>query len=537
MKSCAQRVIELLEEYGADKVFGIPGVHTLELYRALRRSTITHVSTRHEQAAGFAADAYARVTGRPGVCMVISGPGLTNLATAMAQAYADSIPMLVISAAPHSASRGSGGGRLHEMPDQRAFGAQVSAFSYTVTTPAMLDQAFSQAFSVMALGRPRPVHIEIPIDVLQQPAQPRAGAAYHVRQQAANAEAVRQAIALLERSARPLILAGGGALDCAAALASIADKLNAPVFLTTNAKGLLAPEHPLLVGSLQSTRAGRALIEAADVVMAVGTELGETDYDVVFDGGFAIRGSLIRIDIDPMQLSCNHPAALAIAGAAGPALLGIDDGLGARVRSPDWGADRVYRVRAHAFAALDDAGRDLLHLLDLIHGTLPDAIYAGDSTQLTYIGNLYHNARAARRWFNSATGFGTLGYGLPAAIGAALAAPDVPVVALIGDGGLMFTLAELATAVEQKLPVIIVLWNNGGYGEIKRAMIERDVEPIGVDLHQPNFQRLSESFECSYDRPTNDSELLGALTQARERRGPTLIELVDSDWRGCANRS
>ena len=532
VSNCAQRVIELLEEYGAGMVFGIPGVHTLELYRAIRRSSITHVSTRHEQAAGFAADAYARVTGRPGVCLVISGPGLSNIATAMAQAYADSIPMLVISSAPHLASRAAGSGCLHDMPDQRGFGAQVSAFSYTVTSPAMLDDVFSKAFSVFELGRPRPVHIEIPIDVLNQPALPNRRPIHQAWPQTANGEGVRQAVALLEQATRPLILAGGGALACAASLTSIAEKLAAPVFLTTNAKGLLAPDHPLLVGSLQSTEAGRSLIESADVVFAVGTELAETDYDVMFDGKFAIPGALIRIDIDPIQLTTNHQATLAIAGSAGPTLRDIDHRLNVRAERGDWGAGRVQRTLSNAFDTLDADSRDLLHILNVVHDTLPDAIYAGDSMQLTYVGNVYHNARTPRRWFNSATGFGTLGYGLPAAIGAALASPDVPVVALIGDGGLMFSLAELSTAVEQNLCVIVILWNNGGYGEIKKAMVARDIEPIGVDIHQPNFERLSQSFGLEYARPSNDHELRGALKQARDRRGPTMIELIDSDWLG-----
>src|SRR5215469_4568789 len=168
--TCGEALVTLLEGYGVEYVFGIPGVHTVELYRGLAASSIRHVTPRHEQGAGFMADGYARVTGKPGVCFIITGPGMTNIATAMAQAYADSIPMLVISSVNARRELGSGDGRLHELPSQRNVFAGLTAFSHTLLDAAELPQLLARAFAVFESARPRPVHIEIPLDVIVAPA-------------------------------------------------------------------------------------------------------------------------------------------------------------------------------------------------------------------------------------------------------------------------------------------------------------------------------------------------------------------------------
>ncbi|CAL8479756.1 5-guanidino-2-oxopentanoate decarboxylase [Caballeronia sp. S22] len=534
LRTCGEALVTLLETYGVEYVFGIPGVHTVELYRGLADSSIRHVTPRHEQGAGFMADGYARVTGKPGVCFIITGPGMTNIATAMAQAYADSIPMLVISSVNARSHLGNGDGRLHELPSQREVFDGLAAFSHTLLDAAELPQVLARAFAVFESARPRPVHIEIPLDVIVSPANAmKAAPAVRAAKPAAHPAALASAVDLLADARRPLILAGGGAAHAAAELRELAARLQAPVALTTNAKGLLPGADPLLIGSTQSLPPTRAMIREADVVLAVGTELGETDYDVLFDGGFAIDGKLIRIDIDAQQVMRNARPDVAIVGDSRETLSALSTRLHEREvlpASPDWGAARVTAVRDAIFANCDAAMRSQKRLIDTIVHALPGVIIAGDSTSPVYAGNFLHDAAAPRSWFNSSTGYGTLGYGLPAAIGAKLAARERPVVCLIGDGGLQFTLPELASAVEARVPVIVLLWNNFGYGEIRKYMDQRDISPVGVDIYTPDFMALARAFGCEAASVDDPQALDAQLRQAVSREIPTVIEVREADW-------
>jgi acetolactate synthase I/II/III large subunit len=533
-ETCGEALVTLLESYGVEYVFGIPGVHTVELYRGLARSSMRHVTPRHEQGAGFMADGYARVTGRPGVCFIITGPGMTNIATAMAQAYADSIPMLVISSVNARGQLGNGDGRLHELPSQRDVFDGLAAFSHTVLDAAELPQVLARAFAVFESARPRPVHIEIPLDVIVSPANAmKVAPAVRPAKPAAHPDALARATELLADAQRPLILAGGGAAHAAIELREIAERLQAPVALTINAKGLLPCGAPLLIGSTQSLPPTRTMIREADVVLAVGTELGETDYDVLFDGGFAIDGKLVRIDIDAQQAMRNVHPDVAIVADSREALSALSTRLHERpIRpaSPDWGAARVALAREAVMAQSDAATRSQKRLIDAIVGALPDVIIAGDSTSPVYAGNFLHDARAPRSWFNSSTGYGTLGYGLPAAIGAKLAARKRPVVCLIGDGGLQFTLPELASAVEAQVPVIVLLWNNFGYGEIRKYMDQRAISPVGVDIYTPDFMALARAFGCEAAKVDDPDALDIELRRAIARDTPTVIEIREADW-------
>lgn len=531
--TCGESLVTLLERYGVEYVFGIPGVHTIELYRGLAASSIRHITPRHEQGAGFMADGYARVTGKPGVCFIITGPGMTNIATAMAQAYADSVPMLVISSVNARRELGSGDGRLHELPSQREIFAGMTAFSHTLLDAADLPQVLARAFAVFSSARPRPVHIEIPLDIIVAPAEGLANAPMAAAARPApDAAAIATAAGRLAQAKRPLILAGGGAIDAGEPLRALAERLQAPVALTINAKGLLPCGHPLLLGSTQSLPQTRELVRDADVVLAIGTELGETDYDTVFDGGFAIDGHLIRIDIDAGQLMRNFRPGTAIAGDAKAALAGLAAALGSRpaLESTVWGAARVAGVRAKIDADYDAPTRAQAALIETLTTVLPGVIIAGDSTSPTYVGNLTYDAAAPRSWFNSSTGYGTLGYGLPAAIGARLAAPHLPVVCLIGDGGLQFTLPELASAVEAGTPIIVIVWNNSGYGEIRKYMVARDITPVGVDPYTPDFITLARGFGCLAHTADDPATLTAALKEAVAAKRPTVIEIREADW-------
>ena len=538
MATCGEVLVKLLEGYGVEQVFGIPGVHTVELYRGLAGSTINHVTPRHEQGAGFMADGYARTRGKPGVCFIITGPGMTNIITAMGQAYADSIPMLVISSVQSRSQLGGGRGKLHELPAQGALVAGVAAFSHTLMSAKELPSVLARAFALFQAGRPRPVHIEIPLDVLVEDADELLDSAPVIVTRAGpSPAAIKQMSTLLANARRPLILAGGGAIDAAAALTELAERLDAPVALTINAKGMLASRHPLLIGSTQSLNPTRELIEAADVVLAIGTELAETDYDITFQGHFKIPGTLLRIDIDPDQTVRNFMPKVALvsdAQTAAEALIAAvnDEQLPARVE--DWGRQRVAALRTTLDAGWDEATRGQTLFLNTVLEVLPNVVLVGDSTQPVYTGNLTLDLDHPRRWFNSSTGYGTLGYGLPAAVGAWLGSQDKgernPVACLIGDGGLQFTLSELASAVEARTPIIVLLWNNQGYEEIKKYMVNRNIEPVGVDIYTPDFIGVAKALGCAAEAISTVEQLKAALTAANDRPGPTLIEIDQRQW-------
>jgi acetolactate synthase-1/2/3 large subunit len=519
-------LIQTLEAHGVRHVFGIPGVHNLELYRGLAASSIRHVTGRHEQGLGFMADGYARVTGRPGVCFTITGPGLTNIITAMGQAYGDSIPLIVISSENRLGEIGTGCGFLHELPDQLGIAARVSASAERVSSAEMLPGAMARAFAAASGPRPRPAYIELPRDVLGAEASglPAPVAAPARRVHSASSASVSEAARRLALARAPIILAGGGALAAAAEIRALAERLGAPVVMTINARGLLPPGHPLGVSLSASLAPIRALIAAADAVLAVGTELGPTDYDLYSVGGFPPLPQLIRIDIEAAQLERNMRPSLALLGDARATVRAmLDAGVGNA--PPLRGAPAAQRACSEALAELSDAMRRQIAFLEVIRDTLPDAILVGDSTQPVYAGNLGFAAAAPGSWFNSATGYGTLGYALPASTGAGLGAPNRPIVCLVGDGGVQFSLAELAVPRDVSAWTAIIVWNNHGYGEIRNSMLAVDIEPEGVDVQPPSFAELARAYGYAH-RPIDTLELLvQALRDFAGRRQVMLLEV------------
>ena len=529
MTTCGEFLVKQLEAWAVDIVFGIPGVHTIELYRGLPQTHIRHVTPRHEQAAGFMADGYARVTGKPGVCFVITGPGITNILTAMGQAYADSIPMLVISSVNERSRLGQGNGYLHELPNQRAMTEGVTAFSHTLLSVDELPAVLARAFAIFDSERPRPVHIELPLDIITAPAghlsvRPRVT----ITRPAPSQTAIEEAAKLLSHAKAPLLLLGGGCVNAEVEVRALASVLDAPTALTINAKGLLPPHHPLLIGSNHSFEPVRRIAREADVVLAIGTELGETDHDIVFDKNFRIEGKLIRIDIDAQQLVRNQIPAVAIHADASSAIKALLNVLPAREYSASSpGTRRAANVR-ESLSVEHSGWNHFREFFNSILKALPTARFVGDSTQPVYTGNHLVDLDGTRRWFNSTTGFGTLGYGLPAAIGARLGDSSRPVICLIGDGGLQFTLPELASAVEAQVGIVVLLWNNQGYEEIKRYMEQRDITPIGVDIFTPDFLAIARGFGCIAERATDHQHLQELLRNAPTDR-PLFVEIFQAN--------
>ena len=527
-RTCGEWLVELLEDCGITTVFGIPGVHTVEFYRGLEKTSLRHITPRHEQGAGFMADGYARACGQPAACFIISGPGMTNILTAMAQAYSDSVPMLVISSVNNSHELALGQGRLHELPYQRQIAEGVAVFSHTITRPDELPEVLARAWAVFDSARPGPVHIEIPLDVIVENTR-RLDAEVRRTEYppGPDQDAIARAAELLRDARDPFVVLGGGTQDAAAAARALVELLGAPTILTINAKGVLPAGHALSLGSRLPHPPVLDALARADVVLAIGTELGETD-TLLFDAKLELAGKVVRIDIEQQQLTRNIMPHLAICSDAGSAMRALCQALHGHV--PADARARVQALRQAADAHLDDAYRGHGRLLQLIAETLPGVVIVGDSTQPVYGANFLFETDAPRRYFNSSTGYGTLGYALSAALGAKLARPDSAVVCVIGDGGLQFSIGELATAVELGLPLPILLWNNRGYGEIRRYMTEREIPAIGVDIYTPDFIAIAGGYGCRALRAENAGALRTALAEAAQAAAPTLIEIVEDSF-------
>jgi acetolactate synthase-1/2/3 large subunit len=521
-------VVRSLAVHGVELVFGIPGTHNLELYAHLERHGIRHVSPRHEQGAGYAADGYARASGRPGVAITTAGPALLNVAAAAGQAQSDSVPLLVVSPGMPRAHPAASTGHLHEMPSQqRAFSGIVER-SVRVTSHAELGRELAAAFAAFRSQRPRARHVEVPLDLLAEAAAAEVPAAPDVARAVAPPAPIAAAAELLRAAERPGVIAGGGAAGAVHALVALAERLGAPAITTANGKGTIPDRHPLALGARINLPAARAWLEACDVVLAVGTELGESD---LWGPPLELSGKLVRVDIDPLQAHSNNVAAVALIGDARGALEALLEALGAPAGEGGAG-ERAGRAADELRAALDAEHRaqaapwvDWLAAIDGVLGN--DALVAGDSAMCCYYGALGGLPAQRPRSFLYPTGFGTLGYAVPAAIGAALACPDRRVLALSGDGGLMFTLPELASAAALGVPLPVVVFVNEGYGEIRDEMAGAGFAPVGVDLPPPDLPAAARALGCAGAHAGEPDALAAEIAAAFERRVPTVISVPE----------
>jgi 5-guanidino-2-oxopentanoate decarboxylase len=527
-RTCGEALMLLLEDYDVSMVFGIPGEHTLELYRGIEKSKIRAVTPRSEQGASFMADGYARVTGKPGVCTIITGPGVTNAATGIGQAFADSIPMLVISSANDSASLGKGWGRLHETTDLCAITRPITAFSTMVHQPSELPELIAQAFTVFHSRRPRPVHIAIPIDVMEMLVEGDWKAQQVPELPIPGPASIAAAADLLASSAKTIIMVGGGAQHASAEVTSLAELLNVAVIASNAGKGVVSDDNPLSLGGGVISPAIQAYLAEAEVVLAIGTELGEAD-SFIYD--LPVNGQIIRIDIDPARFNDAFPAAIAVQGDSKSACAQLHQALLGRdiaSTSNNIGAE-IDKAKAQQRADYTAVEKQHITLLNILRDELPDdAIIMGDIAQLVYTGTSAMKTMLPRTWFYPA-GFGTLGCALPDAIGAKLALPKTKVVALVGDGGFMFTVNELATAVEEEISLPIILWHNHSYAMIRDGMVKRGIPEIGVNPRAPDFIKMADAFGCPGIQVDSEAGFRSALENAFNHNGPSIIVVMEDD--------
>jgi len=528
--TCGEAVMQLLSAYGVDTVFGMAGTMTIELYRGIERAGIRHVQCRNEQGASLMADGYARATGRPGVCTIIAGPGVTNAATGIAQAYCDSQPMLVLSGACATLMQGKGWGAVHELNDQAAVTAGFTAFSAMIRYPEELPELIARAYGVFRGARPRPVHLSLPRDLLPVPV----AAAWQTRRAPSlpmpDPAAIEEAAERLQRAQRPLILVGGGAVGSGPALREIAEHLGAPVLSTNAGKGILPDSHPLSLGCSVLQEASRQALAEADVVLLVGSQVAMGDH---FLAKLEIAGEIIRVDIDPAELTAVYAAAVPIQADARAALRALAAALGSRSAPAQRsrGAARAREILAANAARLSELEKLHVRVWQILRAVLPpDTIVMGDASQITYTGCFAMPMEVERCWYYSGT-YCALGVALPMAVGAKIGAPGRAVIAVAGDGGIMFTINELATAVEEGLALPVIVWNNDALKEIVDQMDRRQVARIGVQPKSPDFPGLAQSLGCHAARATGADHLAQAVRAALLADRPTLIEVrEDAAW-------
>lgn len=519
-----EAVVRSLERHGVRHVFGIPGDHTIPIYAALGSSTIQHCTVRHEQSAGFMADGYARASGRPGVAIVIGGPGLTNIATAMGEAYADGVPLLVISADTPTVDCGAQRDHNHEMKDQLAAAAAICGWSERIGSLGTIPDAIDRAFSSFRTERARSIHIGVPIDILSGAGLVAFGPLSPSEPAAPDPNLVTRAAALLRSASRPVLLVGGGVRTARSVTVGVAEALGTPVMTTWSGTDAFPNDHPLHVGGGFHLGAAVDALADADVVLAVGTQLGRSDF---WHAPPSLRGHIIRVDIDGSQLDLPIPAELGLVADARLALNAIRDEVG-EIDRPG-AVDRAAQLRTAIDREADLNGLRYKPWLQAMRAALPaDAIIAADSTLVTYRGSRYLPIPSSGAWLYP-NAFGTLGYALPAAIGAQLAQVGRPAAVLIGDGGFLFTCAEVLTATEQELGLPIVIWNDRGYGCIREGMRAQGVRPLGVDFAIPDLAALARAFGGHYAAPRTPAMLAGKVRDALARRMPTLIEVDDRD--------
>lgn len=525
--SIGEATIRLLSEYGVDTIFGIPGVHTLDFCRGLGDgSDIRHIHARNEMGAGFMADGYARSSGRPGVCLTISGPGVTNAATPLGQAYADSIPLLLISAEAHSQGLGKGHGALHEVTDLNAVTRPLCAFSECAKKPEDIPKLLAEAFSIFASQRPRPVHIAIPIDIL---------AAYidydwkkiePATRAQAKPEYLEQAASMMKDAANPFVLVGGGAYG--SDIQTLAERTGAIVISSNAGKGIMPESHPLSLGGSICRTETQALLKQADLVLAIGTELSETDNYI---GKLDITCPLIRIDIDPAKIDDRYAADLKILSDAAPAVAQLISHLDDEQSDHATIHELVAKTKQAIKTTLNPSEEKHIKILNQVRQAVPsDTIIMGDATQMSYSASFGLQVDEARCW-HYAAGYCALGFAFPNAIGAKLAHPERAVLAIAGDGGTMFTVQEFITAAELKLPLPLILWHNDGYKQIRDDMRDANVPRIAVDGLSPDYLALAKSMHCNATQPTSLEELGDAVNNAFSADRPTIILVhEDSDW-------
>ena len=524
-RSGAHILVESLVNEGLVNIFGIPGVDTLSVYDAfLDHPSIKAINVRHEQSAVFMADGYYRASGNIGVALTSGGPGALNTLTAMGTAHNDSSAILHLLNDNPAHVRAKGRGYFHDVRDQYGIFRPVIDFGYQATMPHEIPDSIRTAAIALKSRRPKPAMVEIGGDAFKIHSDISIGEKSSSHRRKATDEELNQIVDALYQSKKPMIWSGGGVVhaDCSEELIKFAETLNAPVITSQTGKGSIPFDHPLHVGNWSNEKPVREFIDDTDLVIILGSRLSYFP-----TGGWTLKfpGKVIQIDIDPAELGRNHPVNLGVVSDLGNALGRINTIIDSKKiefntaeRKPEIKAllDRIHRALGKPVE---------VEVLDQLRSALPpETIVFNDPTTIVFWMRSYWKTYLPRTWFVP-SGFGTLGFALPSAIGAKVARPDVPVVAMHGDAGVMFTIQDLMTAVEHQISVILFVFNDQGYGVERRHQDHLYGRRSGVDIKSPDFVGLAKSFGANAIRVDDLSKVGEAANVALNNVGPTLIEV------------
>ncbi len=517
------QISHALHARGVDVIFGIPGVHNVEMYRGIEQSGIRHILARHEQGAGFMADGYARATGKPGVAYVITGPGLTNIMTPMGQAYSDSVPMLVISSCLNRSDGRMDHARLHDMLDQEGAAACVAAWSHTAPDATGAYELIDRAFSGFASARKRPVHIQVPIDVGAALAPGAPPPLAMVGLPVPDLAKVKQVAALLRSARTPLLVLGGGARGAWVEARALVGLAGCAVFPTYAGRGIVPDAHASSFGANLTRPSSAAVLNQADLLLVIGSELAETD---IWRDELGHGCPMVRVDIDPRSLSDRWRAEIAILSEAKAFLAALVLELSGHVPDTAWRAEQITAAKLAWRGEVDAECPGAMAMADALRECLPEntMIYS-DMTQFAYVSLDIWPMSYPGLWHHP-YGFGTLGYALPAAIGGKIGRGEAPVIAIAGDYGFQFTMQELGVAVELDLNLPIILWDNGKLLEIEASMIRSQIAPNAVVARNPEFAKLAEAFGAKSAAPRSIGTFQMAVREAFKAGGPTLIHVT-----------
>ena len=517
-----QALIRSLRREGVSVIFGMPGV---QMYHALDplidEPDMRFITVRHEQAAAYMADGYSRGGGGIGTAMVVPGPGLQNASAGVGTAYAASSPILVVSGQIPSRLIGARRGVLHEIDDQMDTIRPVTKWAHRILDPAETPSAVHEAFRQLKTRRPRPVEIEMPPDTLRQEAEIELlEPGIHVRHPAPE-PGVREAARILGAAYRPVIWAGGGAAspDASAALLDVAEHLQAPVLTTSEGKGAVSDRHPLALGGLRYM--GEPLLEEGsdfDLVLVVGSRFAT----VRAQEGLQV----VQIDIDEEEIGRNHQPTFGLCGDAAGTLRDLHGVLKSTVPQRPDATDHMESLKAVRRSQLNRTEPQDSLTAALRAGIPDDGIVVAGMTQIGYYSRIHFPVYEPGTYLTSSY-YGNLGFAFPTALGAKVADPDRPAVAVSGDGGFMFNSQELATAVQYGINAIVVVFNDNALGNVRRdQQLGFNGREIGGKLHNPDFMKLAEAYGARGIRADGPEELERALRESiAANDAPTLIEV------------
>jgi acetolactate synthase I/II/III large subunit len=520
--SGAVALLEAVAAHGVDTIFGLPGGQLDHFFDAIYAAgdRIRLIGTRHEQGAAYMAFGYARSTGRVGTYCVVPGPGVLNTAAALCTAYACNAPVLCLTGQIPSSAIGRGRGELHELPDQLATLRTLTKWAARIDRPAQVAELVAQAFRELTGGRPRPVSLEMPMDIMglqtQLPDTPAPAPAIPAAAPADSSD-IERAAQLIAGAEFPMIYVGGGAVDAGEEIRELAQRLGAPVVSFRAGRGILSDEHELAL----TLPGGHRLWPKVDLLIGIGSRLMEP----LHHWGRAPQLKVVRIDIDPVEMARAGAPDVGLLGDARVTLQALIEALRPRARPS---AGRGEAVSAAKLAVAQDIQKvqPQLAYLTAIREALPrDGIFCDEITQCGFASWYGFPVYRPRSHINC--GYqGTLGYGFATALGVKVAHPDKPVVAIAGDGGFMFNVQELATAVQYKIGLVTVIFNSNSFSNVKRQQQEWfGNRTIASDLVNPDFVKLAQSFGAAGLRVNSPQELRAALRKAFAEPGPTIIEV------------